>query len=57
MIGLTGYDGGRLRELADVSLHADVMSMQVTEDIHMIFDHLMMAVFYEELCGKRHLTC
>lgn len=57
VIGLTGYDGGRLRELADVSLHADVMSMQVTEDIHMIFDHLMMAVLYEELCGKKHLKC
>lgn len=55
VIGLTGYDGGRLKQLADVSLHADVMSMQVTEDIHMIFDHLMMAVLYEGLCGKRHL--
>ncbi len=55
VIGVTGYDGGRLRELADISLHADVMSMQVTEDIHMIFDHLMMAVLYEGLCGKNHL--
>lgn len=55
VIGLTGYDGGWLRKLADISLHVDVMSMQVTEDIHMIFDHLMMSVFYEVLCGKRHL--
>ena len=31
------------------------MSMQVTEDIHMIFDHLMMSMFYKYLCGKDHL--
>jgi Phosphoheptose isomerase len=55
VIGLTGYDGGKLKELSDVSLHADVMSMQVTEDIHMIFDHLIMSIFYKTLCGKEHL--
>lgn len=55
IIGLTGYNGGRLKELSDISLHADVMSMQVTEDIHMIFDHLIMSIFYKTLCGKEHL--
>lgn len=55
VIGLTGFNGGQLRELADVSLHVDVMSMQVTEDIHMMFDHLIMGIFYETLCGKNHL--
>lgn len=55
VIGVTGFTGGRLKELCDVSLHAPVMSMQVTEDIHMIFDHLMMSVFYRHLCGKEHL--
>lgn len=56
IIGLTGYDGGKLMELSDVSLHAPVNSMQVTEDIHMIFDHLMMGVLYRYLCGKEHLS-
>lgn len=55
VIGLTGFSGGKLKELADVSLHAPVMSMQVTEDIHMIFDHLIMSIFYKTLCGKEHL--
>jgi D-sedoheptulose 7-phosphate isomerase len=55
IIGITGYNGGKLKELADVSLHAPIMSMQVTEDIHMIFDHLMMSMFYKQLCGKEHL--
>ena len=55
IIGLTGFSGGKLKELSDISLHAPVNSMQVTEDIHMIFDHLMMSVFYKYLCGKEHL--
>lgn len=55
IIGLTGYSGGKLKELADISLHVPVQSMQVTEDIHMIFDHLMMSIFYKHLCGKEHL--
>lgn len=56
VIGLTGYSGGKLKGLCDISLHAPVMSMQVTEDIHMIFDHLMMSIFYKSLCGKEHLN-
>lgn len=55
IIGLTGFSGGKLKEMADISLHAPVNSMQVTEDIHMIFDHMMMSIFYKHLCGKEHL--
>jgi len=55
VIGITGYDGGKLRQLCDISLHAPVNSMQVAEDIHMIFDHLMMSMFYKHLCGIEHL--
>lgn len=55
VIGLTGFNGGRLRELSDVSLHVPVNSMQITEDIHMIYDHLMMSVFYKDLAGINHL--
>ena len=56
IIGMTGYNGGRLLELSDVSLNAPVMSMQVTEDIHMIYDHLIMSIFYKTMCGKEHLS-
>ena len=55
VIGMTGYNGGKLKELADISLHADINSMQITEDVHMIFDHLIMSIFYGTLCGKEHL--
>jgi phosphoheptose isomerase len=56
IIGMTGYNGGKLLELSDVSLNAPVMSMQVTEDIHMIYDHLIMSIFYKTMCGKEHLS-
>lgn len=56
IIGLTGFNGGKLREMSDISLHAPINSMQITEDIHMIFDHLIMSIFYKTLCGKNHIT-
>ena len=38
VIGMTGYNGGEVRKLADAYLHVPVDNMQITEDIHMIFD-------------------
>lgn len=55
VIGLTGYSGGKLKELCDISLHVPIQSMQITEDVHMIFDHLMMSVFYKTMCGIDHI--
>ena len=48
VVGITGYHGGKLKELADY--HMDVMEddMQISEDLHMIFDHMMFFVFYHE---------
>ena len=54
VIGLTGYSGGELRKMSDVSLHVPINSMQITEDLHMVLDHLMMSVFYKTLCGINH---
>ena len=55
VIGMTGYSGGKLKELADISLHSPINSMQITEDIHMIFNHLMMSIFYKTMCGINHI--
>ena len=44
VIGITGYDGGMVRELADYSMHVAVDDMQIAEDIHMIFYHMMLRV-------------
>lgn len=43
-LGITGYDGGRLRKIAQRGLHVPINDMQVVEDLHMVFDHLAYAV-------------
>lgn len=43
-IAMTGYDGGILRRIADYKMHVPVENMQITEDIHMFFDHMMMSI-------------
>lgn len=55
VIGLTGYDGGKLYGLSDYHLHAPVMSIQVSEDVHMMYDHMLVAVLLEAICGKAYL--
>jgi len=46
-IGFEGYQGGMLKEIAMYSVHVPVDDMQITEDIHMMFDHCMMKVLSE----------
>lgn len=45
IIGLCGYSGGKLKELSDAAIHVEIDNMQITEDIHMVLDHLMVTVF------------
>lgn len=43
-VGLTGYDGGELKRIARHGVHIPVADMQVTEDLHLVLDHLAYAV-------------
>lgn len=43
-IAIVGYSGGRMKELADYSIHVKIDDMQIAEDVHMILDHMMMWV-------------
>lgn len=43
-IAIVGYDGGKMKKMADYSIHVDINDMQVSEDVHMFLDHLMMWV-------------
>lgn len=51
-IGLVGYNGGKLKEVAHCSIHVPINDMQKVEDIHMIFDHLMMKILKAYLEGE-----
>jgi len=41
-VGLSGFDGGKLKGMVDIPLHADVDDMQKVEDVHVIFAHMSM---------------
>lgn len=34
-IGMTGFDGGKLKKVCDLSIHSPAMDMEIAEDIHM----------------------
>lgn len=51
-IGWTGFDGGKLKKITAHSIHANVNDMQVAEDMHMVFTHLMMKVLRKALTGS-----
>lgn len=48
-IGISGYKGGKLKELSDYHMHCPIEDMQITEDIHMTFDHMMYGVISDYL--------
>lgn len=41
-VGLTGYSGGKLIEMAQHNVHIPIDDMQIAEDLHMVLDHCMM---------------
>lgn len=43
-IAFTGYDGGKLKKIAKHNIHVAVENMQITEDIHLILNHMMMYI-------------
>ncbi len=43
-LGLTGYDGGKLRKIVKYSVHIPIADMQVTEDLHMVLDHMAYSI-------------
>lgn len=46
-IGLTGYNGGKLRSIAQYNVNVPIDDMQITEDLHMVLDHCMMQILSE----------
>lgn len=44
VVALTGYNGGKLAGLADFQMHVTVDDMQIAEDVHMMFDHMLLRV-------------
>lgn len=49
-IGFSGYSGGKLKRIVKHSVHVPIDDTQITEDVHMIFDHCMMKILWA--CAK-----
>ena len=43
-IALTGYSGGKLKQIAKYNIHVNIDNMQIVEDVHMALDHMMMFI-------------
>ena len=52
LIAVTGYTGGKIFDKAAYHLHAPVEDMQITEDLHMTFNHVIMQLLWKHLMKK-----
>lgn len=48
-IGLTGYNGGMLKQMTKFSINANINNMEISEDIHLIISHITKTVFVNKL--------
>lgn len=48
VVGMTGYSGGKLKELADYHMHVPIDDMQIAEDLHLSFNHMMYQVLADQ---------
>lgn len=55
VIGITGFDGGILREVSDISFHVDAPKGEygLVEDVHMILDHMIYSYYIDK--GKNNV--
>lgn len=51
-IGLTGFGGGKLKEIATNSVNMNIDDMQISEDLHMVMDHLSMKIITNDMLAK-----
>ncbi len=52
VLGLGGFTGGKLAQLADVCFVVPSNGYGPVEDVHMILDHILTGYLYEKLKGK-----
>ena len=48
LIGLTGFDGGKLKDLCNVSLHIPIYNYGVVEDCHQSIMHIISQIINKE---------
>jgi len=48
VLGVVGYDGGKMRPMCDHNVWVNSFDMQLCEDVHLMFGHMVM----KTLCGS-----
>jgi len=43
-VAFCGFDGGKIKKIANLSLHAQIDNMEVVEDIHLIIGHCVKSI-------------
>ena len=51
-IAFCGYKGGKIKDIADISVHIPVMDMEITEDIHLMVFHAIKQAIIKILKGE-----
>jgi D-sedoheptulose 7-phosphate isomerase len=49
VIGFTGFDGGRLKQLATINIHVDSNIIEHVEDIHLMLEHLIVKTIKDQV--------
>lgn len=50
-VAMSGFKGGKISELAAINVHAPVMDMEVTEDVHMVIFNIVKKQMMARLMG------
>ena len=56
VIGFTGFDGGRLGQLANIHLHVNSNIIEHVEDIHLILEHLIVRSIKEQVTTEMNVS-
>jgi D-sedoheptulose 7-phosphate isomerase len=52
VIGITGYDGGKLKKLSDISIHVPLNEMCMVESIHSVIFHFIITSLRQKITNQ-----
>jgi D-sedoheptulose 7-phosphate isomerase len=56
VIGFTGFDGGRLGQMANINIHVNSNIIEHVEDIHLMLEHLIVKTIKEQVLSSVNIT-
>ena len=56
VIGFTGFDGGRLGQLANINIHVNSNIIEHVEDIHLMLEHLIVKTIKDQVKSSVNVT-